>query len=467
MRRISESAKSFQPNSIAHVAPINIAGRLELFVDDYLIAALDNATHCFHAPIKMPLSEKPLTGVYSTVIKDGDLFRAYSRQQKPAFTGDQGDGNSGECTCYFESRDGIEWDQPDLGVFDPARCGGLRNVVLNEPPFPHNFSPFLDTRPGVKSNERFKGLAGLHKDGLFAFASPDGIHWHKMQDTPVFCYTPDVHGLWAFDSQNVAFFSEAEQCYVLYFRHMKTSHEPLRTIGRATSKDFLEWHDESTTFKTPNLPGEHLYTSQTHPYIRAPHIYLALPTRFALGMVQGRPVEGNIGSTDVLFMSTRAGADHYNRLFKEAFIRPGLDPANWESRANYTALNVVPTSSTEMSIYNRGGHRYVMRTDGFASINTLFDDGEMITHPLTYAGDTLSLNVSTSVVGSVRVELQDVDGTPLPGFTLADCDPVTDDNIECHVIWRGSDVRQHAGRPVKIRFVMRDADLYSMQFLRG
>ena len=110
-------------------------------------------------------------------------------------------------------------------------------------------------------------------------------------------------------------------------------------------------------------------------YFRAPHIYIALPTRFV-------PTRGN--STEILFMSSRGGAP-YERLFKEAFIRPGLAPERWGNRANYAALNVVPTSFGEMSIYHAGsGHRYILRTDGFVSVNAPFEGGEMITKPLRF-----------------------------------------------------------------------------------
>jgi hypothetical protein len=49
-------------------------------------------------------------------------------------------------------------------------------------------------------------------------------------------------------------------------------------VFRATSKEFIHW-TESVPLN-PNFTGEHIYTTLTHPYFRAPHIYIALPTRF-------------------------------------------------------------------------------------------------------------------------------------------------------------------------------------------
>ena len=89
----------------------------------------------------------------------------------------------------------------------------------------------------------------------------------------------------------------------------------------------------------------------------------------------------------------------------------------------------------------------------------------MTTRPFTFTGDSLLLNVATSAAGAVRVEIQDADGTPIPGFRAEDADPVVGDAIAWPVTWQGrADVGRLAGRPVRLRFVMREADLYALQF---
>ena len=83
----------------------------------------------------------------------------------------------------------------------------------------------------------------------------------------------------AFDSQNVSFWSEAERCYICYFSTW-TEPERLRSISRSTSKDFVTW---TTRVKVePNMPGEHLYVSQTHPYFLAPHTLTVLAAQIAV-----------------------------------------------------------------------------------------------------------------------------------------------------------------------------------------
>ena len=430
-------------------APVDIGSRLELFVDEHIVDTLRQTRFRLHRPQPL-LPENSIRGAYMSVLKDGDLYRAYFRGNDPTYSGERADGNKGEITRYAESQDGREWTLPELGLHEIDGSRANSAILANRPPFCHNFAPVIDTRPGVEPESRFKALAGTHPGGLHAFQSADGIHWEPMRAEAVV-----THEDFAFDSQNVSFWSPAERCYVCYFRSWVTPHGRLRTISRITSADYLHW--SSPTPMNPNLPGEHLYVSGTHPYFRAPHIYVALPTRF-------HPDRGD--STDILFMATRAGSTTYERLFTEAFIRPGLDPQRWGNRANYAAFGVVPTGPGEMSIYhNHSGHRYALRTDGFVSVNAGFASGELITRPLLFTGEQLFVNYSTSAAGSLQVEIQQPDGTPIPGFTLDDSPPVVGDEIERAVRWsEDADLGKLAGKPVRLRFAMRECDLFSIQF---
>lgn len=123
--------------------------------------------------------------------------------------------------------------------------------------------------------------------------------------------------------------------------------------------------------------------------------------------------------------------------------------------------------AAEGSWHGKGNslRRYTLRLDGFVSLSALLSGGEVLTKPLTFSGDKLTLNFATSAAGDIRVELQDATGTPHPGFTLADCSPLFGDTLNRTVTWKtGSDVSRLAGKTVRIRFVLRDADLYAMKF---
>lgn len=433
-----------EPGVDASGALRRIGVRRELFVDRYLIESLLGTEHRLTEPTLAPPMTEPANDMeYATVIKDGDLYRLYTRDGRGA----KRDGDEPEVTRYCESRDGIRWTKPELGLVELD--GSKRNnVILHEPPFCHNFSPFLDTRPGVDPAHRFKALAGTVKSSLVAFVSADGIRWKKLREEPVIRYTKE----YAFDSQNVSFWSEPEGRYVCYFRHFLD--KKLRSVCRTTSENYLDWTEPEPL--RPNLPGEHIYTTLTHPYFRAPHIYVALPTRFF-------PDRGE--STDVLFMTAR-GPGPFDRTFREAFIRPGLDPDRWGNRSNYAALNVVPTGPEEMSIYMTPFRRFVLRLDGFASVRAGADEGEMVTKPLSFEGNRLFLNFATSAGGSIRTEIQDEHGKPLPGFALKDSRPLVGDAIERPVAWAAGAESLNAldGKPVRLRFVMREANLFALRF---
>jgi hypothetical protein len=469
------SAPSSSPSSPA--GPVAIGSGRELFIDSRLIDRLNGTRLQLHRP--RPAGEairfdRPWEGMYcayATVIKDGDVYRLYYR----GHPGGGEDGSDVETTCYAESADGIAWTKPNLGLFEVLGTRENNVILAHHAPFSHNFSPFIDTRPGVPQAERYKALAGINKSGLVAFVSPDGVRWKKLRSDAVFRETVD----WVFDSQNVAFWSDAEQCYVLYYRRTLNR---IRSVARTTSKDFVSWTEpvQMSFREHPPTLQEQLYTNQTAPYFRAPHIYIATAARFMQGrsaatteQLAGAEAWRVQDCSDVVLMSTRGGHE-YQRAFAEAFVRPGIGVLNWTSRTNYPALGVVPTGENEMSLYVQrrygdAGHyleRLTLRLDGFVSVNAPYAGGEMVTKPLTSTGKGLEINFATSAAGSVRVEIQTASGEAIPGFALADCSEMVGDEISRAVSWkRGADVSELSGKSIRLRFVMKDADLYSLRFV--
>lgn len=460
-------------------SPIDIGSRRELFLDRLLVDRLDGLELRLHHPTPAGTAlrlDQPWEGIvsgYITVMKEGSRYLMYYRGRSSS--GGDGSAEAREVACYAESPDGVHWTRPDFSLFEVS---GTRhnNVIMVEPKtVTHNLAPFLDTRPGVLPAERFKALGGTGSAGLFGFISPDGIHWKQASDKALI-----TEG--AFDSQNIGFWSASEQCYLCYFR---TAKKGVRWVARATSQDFLTW-TKPVEMSFGDAPAEHIYINQTQPYFRAPHIYVATAARFNPGrraltdeQVKEIDIENPLNydglkndDSDAVLMSSRGG-NVYDRTFLESFIRPGTDPRNWVARANYPALGVVPTGPDEMSVYvgRRYGQpsifieRLALRTDGFASVHAPYRPGELITKPLQFAGQELEVNVATSAAGFLQVEIQDPDGKPFPGFAMADCPEIIGDQIARVVYWKnGADVSTLAGKAVRLRYLLKDADLYSFRF---
>ncbi len=441
-----------------------LSDRRELFVDRHLIDEMSGgATLKLHAPRPAEIAIKfdsPWDGPFSayvTVFQDDDKVRMYYRGWKPT-----GEGrNTGlQFACYAESADGKTFTKPKLGLFE-VDGSKENNIVWGHPS--HNFAPFKDTRPGVPADEKYKALqsansvTGLGR-GLAAFYSADGIHWRVAVDRPVL-----TKG--AFDSQNLAFWDPNHNEYRSYYRIFT---DRVRDIAWSRSSDFLSWSDMEP-IDQQGAPREHFYTNATLSYFRAPHIYFSFPKRFVPNR-SGR--EGFQGISDAVFMSSRDGV-RFDREFLQALIRPGRDEKNWGDRSTMPAWGLAQTGDDEMSIYYSQHYREptahlrrgVWRLDGIASLHADAEQGELITKPFTFSGKSLTLNYATSAAGSVQVEIQTADGEPIPGFTLAESPETFGDKIDAAFVWKkGADVSALAGKPVRLRFVLRDADIYSYRF---
>jgi len=443
----------------AHADPLNIGSRLELFTDDYLIERMEGVELVLHHPIPKETVitfDQPWEGdtsAYVTVFKDGDKYRMYYR-------GSSGDNGHEEVTCTAESTDGIHWIRPKLGLFEVA--GTKDNNIVWPATGGHAFAPFKDTNPQAKPEEAYKAVGPSRGDAnkavLDAYVSPDGYHWKQLGDKPII-----TDG--KFDSQNLAFWDAERKEYACYYRDYRNS---TREIKRSTSKDFIHWTPGE--WVTYNLPPEQYYTNAIAPYFRAPQIYVGFPKRLVLGR-KAIPTHAFDGVSDGVFISSRDGLVFHKWL--EAFHRPGLDQENWTDRNNMAAWGIHELTPGEISIYysqhyrhpTNGMVRTTIRTDGFVSVHAGGKTGEMITKPLIFEGKELVINYSTSAAGGVRIEVQDEAGTPIPNFRLEDCPVIYGDQIERVVKWNsGSDVSSFSGKPLRIRFELMDADLYSMQF---
>lgn len=478
--------------------PVQVGSRLELFVEDTLIERLEAGARLeLHQPVRREIvftTDAPWEGnasAYPSVVQDGKTIRLYyhglhypnggeAAAVRPAYPA---------VMCYAESEDGIRFRRPELGVCE-FQGSKANNIVLNREMVkavggdPAHTATFLDTNPGCPTDQRYKTIM-LGKGGLFCLVSPDGIHWSLLSDQPII-----TEG--AFDSQNLAFWDPVRRQYREYHRGFR---DGVRDIMTAVSDDIRHF-PAPQWLSYPGSQPEHLYINQVHPYPRAPHIFIGFPMRYTdtgwsdpmldlpgaaerISRAKGSPRYGTT-VTDAVFMASRDGLSF--KRWPEAFIRPGpQSQGTWVYGDNMIAWGLVQTPSAtehapdEISMYVTENYwegtgveyrRFTLRQDGFVSVKAPLSGGEIITKPLIFEGGNLALNLETSGAGGVQVEILDADFKPVEGYTLADCPAIRGDTLRHIVRWKsGGDVRPLAGKPVRLRFVLRDADLYAFQFV--
>jgi hypothetical protein len=459
----------YSPRVLFAETPRALGRDWQLFVDDWLVKALDGAELRLHCPIPREVvlvHDQPWEGnvcCYHTVFRDGDRYRMYYRG---SHVDDKGKAAHPEVTCYAESADGISWSKPHLSLHEFA--DNTENNIVHVGPGAHNLAPFRDDNPDAQAAARYKAVAAIEKE-LFAYRSPDGLRWTKLSDKPVI-----TDG--AFDSLNVAFWDAHRGEYRAYIRDFRGG---VRDIKTATSKDFLHW-SQPEWLEYGDAPREHLYTNAITLYPRSQGLLIGLPMR----LVPGRNPEQHFhkGVSDVLLMSSRDGQQFHR--WPVAFIRPGLQADRWVNRNNLPAWGIVETKSqeadslNELSLYCTEGYyrgsaarlrRYTLRIDGFASAHAGEQEGLITTSLLRLAesagGADLTLNFATSAAGSIRCEVLDEGGHPIPGYSVDESPEIYGDELSRPIVWQGGKSLQAMGeKSFRLRFSLRDADIYAISF---
>jgi hypothetical protein len=509
--------------------PIPVGSRRELFVDRALVDRLDGkAEFRLHHPVPRDIAivhDAPWEGnasAYHSVFHDGERYRMYYR----AWGLSVADGRlapTRENLCLALSDDGITWHKPDLRLheFQGSKANNIvmtsaaaeaLNVRIGGP------AVFLDENPRVAPGARYKMvLTSIRPLGMRFFQSADGIQWTPISEGPTI-----QDG--AFDAQNLAFWDSARGEYRAFWRTFTAGvttadqwqPEGTRAIRTASSPDLVQWHHQAD-LAYGEAPETQLYENGVTPYYRAPHLLLGFPVRYidrgilrhstvaadgrdglsaeqfeqwseslrALPDLEQRMLRSSLferfGSalTEALLMSSRDGVNFHR--WDEAFVRPGIErTGTWNYGQHFLGWRMVETQSTlddsirELSFFSTEGYwtgrgtsvrRYTLRLDGFVSLHAPMRGGELITKPLIFTGNSLTLNFASSAAGGVRVALLAEAGEPIPGFGLEECDELFGDTLQRRVSWNGQgDVSSLSPLPVRLQFQLRDADVYSFQF---
>ena len=432
------------------VEPVDVGNRLELFIDDHLIESTEGDVS---RQLVLPEPQEVVfetgepwegnTSGYYTVFQDGDLYRmiyrGWQHDEKMKAT-------HREVTCYAESKDGIHWTKPKLGLFDWN--GSKDNNIVWLSPGTHNFTAFRDANPAARAESRYKAFGGIGDfgGGLVPFESSDAVHWKQTQKKPVI-----THG--AFDSQNLAFWDTDRGEYRAYWRYFGNG---VRAIRTATSKDFIHWENEADLAYPKDTPNEHLYTNAIQKYFRAPHLFIGFPTRYEPKSQQVEPI----------FMSSRDGVT-FHRYAEPVIPRTAPKDRN-HNRSNYMVWGMfqLPGKPNEIAVYGTENYyestpgrvrRFAYRVDGFVALRGGADGGRVTTKPLAFKGQQLLLNYLVKPDGALTVEVLNAAGE-VTGRSKV----LSGNVVDAPVVW--DQTPELGAGTVRLRFTVKNADVYSLRF---
>ena len=478
---------------------IKIGSRRELFADDFLIdQKLTDAVRSMHHPVcreRVLVNDAPWEGdgwVYYSTFEDNGLYRMYyhtnpllDRENKKSFVGPH-------YICYACSLDGVHWVKPKLGIWEYNKS--CANNIILEIDTEDAFHVFRDENPSCPDEERYKALLTrrVTRDGqrvsqLWCMTSFDGIHFADG-------WILSEQG--RFDTHNTAFWDPLLGKYVCYFRdlHKNADGEMVRDIRRMESADFRQWSVPEPIVYTGCTEDFQMYTNGIHPYMRAPYLYVGIPTRYVQRpawednydelcgsehrrfRMQFHPRYG-LALTDNLLITSRDGIT-FNRS-GEAFMRPGPEGRKrWvygDSYASNTIVATPPVDETdawELSFYSAVNqwseetahvYRYSLRMDGFYSYGGGYEEKTLVTKPFIFDGSRLEVNFSTSAAGRMRIFLEQADGRPILGGDSGD---LFGDSIDRKVHFK-AELSVLSGTPVRMRVLLKDADIYSFRFCKA
>jgi len=399
---------------------------------------------------------------------------------------------------------------PDDPLGHPYTMIGIVSGLLD----PDGFKPPQEIKEPTKMQRVRDPVFGMvpNKPGLLV--STDGIHW-QVAASPVLDFACDS---WS----NQIFYDHRIERHVGYLRgfpwrrtvHRYETDDPLRIPWAETPPNAPDMDGYGNVYLTDELPivndideqdqwavgacdtratSGDVQNPAVFKYPWAQEVYVAFP-----GLYRHYP--GRLGN-----IPENAGSRHRYRFFNDGpndihlyvsrdgirFARPSRWPylelgiwGEWDGGCAFSGTGML-RSGNELWQYftlertTHGGIvptdrnvgrivRVQQRVDGFVSADAGHLGGEFTTPAVTFGGNRLQLNTDCSALGEAWVEIQNGEGYPIPGYTMAQCDPIDLNHTDIRVTWKNNpDVSRLQDTPIRLRFKMRLSKLYAFQFVNA
>jgi len=457
-------------------------GVRQLFLDDVGIERLEGLRRVVNPPARHPRNPliRPDTAwergcqIYGTALYD-EVARRFKmwyltwgkdRGLRPLVVDGIERPPHSTLVAYAESRDGIRWVKPNLGLFpydgDTANnlvplgfhnCEGVS--VLHEPhdPDPDRRYKAFFWDHGTGGWEVRNGAPYARegpRDGLGVAFSRDGLRWRHFEGNPVIRKYSDTN-------QGVLYDPRLRK-YVAFGRFGFG-----RRLARSESADFQRWSEPELVLECDagDGPGGQIYGAGIDLY---EGVYLAMLWIYR---------EGGDAKIETQLATSRDGRRWTRVGDRAAWLALGGEET-WEGGMVRSVERIIRRGDRLYIYYcgvhgphGRPGHPPVQRRfpvmiglvtqrrDGFVSLDAGAAEGSVMTRPFPLPAGRLHVNADARE-GQVRAELLDLGGSSLSGPVA-----LRGDRLDARLALPRAPT---SGTAVRLRLTARRAKLYSYWF---
>ncbi len=453
----------------------DLTGPWQLLVDDHVVASRTGVVRTYHAFEKyagnpvLP-ADKPWEGgiayVYGTILpnESGGGYRMWYHSYDGQYH-----------ILYATSNDGISWAKPELGLVS-FNGSTANNILIRRTAEDH--TPQVMHTPWETDPQRRYKLVNFDYgrtppnntvSGYYGAYSADGIHWLDVAKNPILPDRGDV-GQFVWDPRGERYLG-----YPKKFTNVRGFLR--RCVGWSATTNFESW-PTSTMVIIPDAIDDRWITPGTNEhtdfYGLSAFAYESMYIGFLwIFRTPHMPTGGQDGPIFVELVTSHDGVNWARQEGDRPPVLP-LGPAgSWDDGMIFTPNHPLVEGGTIKMWYggfdatHEGANAHAgiglatLRKDGFASLDAGASVGDVITKKLQGMSGTLRVNYAAAAGGSLKVEVLDALGQPLPGYDLQNCVVLTGDSVDQAVSWGSRNTLPNGADPLRLRFVMQKASLYS------
>eukprot|EP00039_Didymoeca_costata_P002339 m.59456 g.59456 ORF g.59456 m.59456 type:complete len:508 (+) comp11248_c0_seq3:45-1568(+) len=393
-------------------------------------------------------------------------------------------GRSGAFCCLLaNSSDGIMWKPEDTRQSLPNMPN---RKYINQAFYQEGAlsSVYYDPR-AVSKQYQFRALIAetkqpLNESKAVIYTSSDGLHWNHQANETWQC---DAYAIG--EGSSFAFWNNISGKYAIVGR-------PMWGDRRITYHETSDWGMSSCTPTELTLETDALDTSMSEIYgmsvvpmpdagvfVGLTWIYHTAPgsgENGYPGVIGQSPQHFNGGKIDTQVSFSRNGRT-WMRTTRDPLIK---NIPNTPSNGVVLPTSAVTTTNGSVLIFVSGSKQehgnpaidnpsdasitvYSIRKDGWVSLSADYGYAYIGTRVLYWKNQrsTLYINVD-SKYGSIRAQLTDSSGVPLPGFTFAECLNATVDSTMWEPTWKTGNISTLSQTILRVEIELFNAQIYSI-----